>query len=272
MTLVNVRDIIILNLRNITDGELVYNLQIYETTETGLTCFLMFNKSAEICLSVETELFDFADSKSRIFEFLQSCGESELSIGKAKNDLKNICENRMTASHIEILLGSEKVQFPEIYYGNALPIYECKNFHIVLLCALHYLLSHNYKVLKCNHCGRFYIAKNGHSKYCPRNSTYSGYEEYACKDAVKQIIDTLEKSRKSKYERLRVRAENNNYFGKQGIQLNEFSERCNQFKDKIKECASIENLYAYSDYLVSEKDLPKKYERVKVGVRGEKAE
>ena len=72
-----------------------------------------------------------------------------------------------------------------------------------------------------------------------------------------------EKRRDTVYKRLRVRAQEYGYSSKHGTILRNFQDKCCEYKAKIKENASIENLTAYAAYLQSGEGLPKRYERIK---------
>ena len=142
-------------------------------------------------------------------------------------------------------------------------VYTCANIQQVVFSILHFLILNGYKFANCRHCGRLYATQNLKNIYCSRTSPYPGYERYYCKDAVKRINDALEKRRDTVYKRLRVRAQEYGYSSKHGTILRNFQDKCCEYKAKIKENASIENLTAYAAYLQSGEGLPKRYERIK---------
>lgn len=142
-------------------------------------------------------------------------------------------------------------------------VYTCANIQQVVFSILHFLILNGYKFANCRHCGRLYATQNLKNTYCSRTSPCPGYERYYCKDAVKRINDALEKRRKTVYERLRIRANEYGYGSKYGTIFRNFQDKCYEYKAKIKENASIENLTAYAAYLQSGEGLPKRYERIK---------
>lgn len=198
-------------------------------------------------------VFDFIKvtaKKPERFAYVQSCLEEYFSAGD------------YTVQRISQLMGKHGASFGETG-ETGLTIYNCSDLQQVAFSILHFLILGGFKFAGCKHCGRLYATKTLKAVYCSRKSTYRGYERYTCKDAVKHINDSLEKRRKTVYERLRVRADEYGYHSKYGEVFRDFQDRCTEYKVTIKKEASVRNLQEYSSYLQNGEGLPKRYERVK---------
>lgn len=149
--------------------------------------------------------------------------------------------------------------FPDVFTYTS-----CRTMIDFVFSLVHYYIFNGYKITSCAHCGKLFATKNLKNKYCSkRNSTFHGYEKYTCKEAVKKISDTLEKRRISEYERLRQRADEYGCKSKYYDTFNDFCEKCNDFKRKVKKGASISLLEEYKSFLYDSDNLRRKYERIK---------
>ena len=149
------------------------------------------------------------------------------------------------------------------YNPNVFQYYSCARMIDFVFGLIHYFIFNENKIVRCKHCGKLFATPKEKEMYCIRNSPYNGYEEYTCKAAVKAVKDSLEKRRKSEYERLRQRA---NEFGTQSKHyelFNSFIAKCDEFKSSIKKGASIELLKRYENFLYDSDGLRPKYERFK---------
>lgn len=148
---------------------------------------------------------------------------------------------------------------PDVFLYNS-----CRTMIDFVFSIVHYLIFNGYKITHCEHCGRLFATKTLKVKYCAsRLSPYSGYEQYTCKKAVKQIVDTLEKRRKTEYERLRKRAAEYGRDSTHWNTLNSFVSRCDDYKKNIKKGASVELLEEYQSFLYDSNNVRPKYERIK---------
>lgn len=133
----------------------------------------------------------------------------------------------------------------------------------VLIAVLYYYAFHGYKLTQCRHCGRWFATKTLKMDYCSRKSPYPGYERYSCKDAVTRIKDKLEKKRKAEYERMRLKANEFDKLSTYYIDYNDFCSTCDDYRAKLKACASVELLQEYRKFLYESKYVRRKYERLK---------
>ena len=103
--------------------------------------------------------------------------------------------------------------------------------------------------MKCEHCGRWFATTTLKNKYCPRKSTFSGYTQHNCEQAVRNISQELQGEKKRIYNAMTTYTTN---YGNE--EINNFLDKCSVFRDKIKNRASVENLSEYWEFLKNYKD------------------
>lgn len=111
---------------------------------------------------------------------------------------------------------------------------------------LYYYTLNNLKLVKCEHCGRWFVTSTLKTKYCPRKSTFSGYTQHNCEQAVRNIKYQCGR----KKNRIETKANNAN----KCIVLNhsysnfvvDFQKQCDPYIERISKRSTVENL---SDYL-----------------------
>ena len=216
---------------------------------------------------ITTILGDMMNNKNTVFDFIGATVEKPERFANVQSCLEEyFSAGDYTVQRISQLMGKHGASFGKTG-ETGLTIYNCSNLQQVAFSILHFLILDGFKFANCKHCGRLYATKTLKTVYCNRKSPYSGYERYTCKDAVKHINDSLEKRRKTVYERLRVRADEYGYHSKYGEVFRAFQDRCTDYKAAIKKTASVDNLQQYSEYLQSGEGLPKRYERIKETMR-----
>lgn len=114
---------------------------------------------------------------------------------------------------------------------------------------LFYYAYNDYKLVKCEHCGRWFATKTLKNKYCPRNSTFLGYTKHNCEQAVRNISQELQREKKRIYNSMTIYTTN---YGNE--EINNFLDKCSVFREKIKNRASVENLSEYWEFLKNYKD------------------
>ncbi|MBE6756662.1 MAG: hypothetical protein E7555_09420 [Ruminococcaceae bacterium] len=114
---------------------------------------------------------------------------------------------------------------------------------------LYYYTLNNLKLVKCEHCGRWFVTSNFKNKYCTRNSTVAGYTHLNCEQAVRNIKYQCGR----KKNRIETKANNAN---KSDILNHSYSEfvlnfqkQCDFFIDKISQRHTVENLSEYMCFL-----------------------
>ena len=124
-----------------------------------------------------------------------------------------------------------------------------KSIKEVIYSLLYYYAYNNLKLVKCEHCGRWFATTTLKNKYCPRKSTFSGYTQHNCEQAVRNISQELQREKKRIYNAMTTYTTN---YGNE--EINNFLDKCSAFRDKIKNRASVENLSEYWEFLKNYKD------------------
>ena len=90
--------------------------------------------------------------------------------------------------------------FQEFMKGEEGPIgftYTCYSLEEVIFALWHYLIFHGYtKFNKCHHCETYFATTTLKQKYCTRNSPYEGYTDLNCEQAVRDILQKLNRRKK----------------------------------------------------------------------------
>jgi len=121
--------------------------------------------------------------------------------------------------------------------------YSCHSLADIICAVWHYLILHEYKFRKCNHCGKYFATRTLKKQYCDRKSPYPAFEQHNCEQAVRNIKQKLARRKKSAYTYL-----SNYYSG--GVDL--FLDKCAVLKDAVDRCSSAENLRALEAFLNKE--------------------
>ena len=61
----------------------------------------------------------------------------------------------------------------EEIYDVPLTTYECETVDDACIASLHFLITHNCNIMKCQNCGKYFIAASTKAKYCDRISPFS---------------------------------------------------------------------------------------------------
>lgn len=75
--------------------------------------------------------------------------------------------------------------------------YHCKKISDIPFAILHFLLQHDFKFRRCEHCEKWFATNSLKVKYCSRNSPYPGYEHLKCGEAVDHIMKKIKKRKHS---------------------------------------------------------------------------
>lgn len=117
-------------------------------------------------------------------------------------------------------------------------------FHIIYS-LLYYYAFYKLKLVKCQHCGRWFATTTRKYKFCPRNSTFDGYTHLNCEQAVRNIMQELRRKKKSIYNSIAVYSMTNFSENPSNNFLNTFD----YYIDKVKKHSSIENIKECWDFL-----------------------
>lgn len=122
-------------------------------------------------------------------------------------------------------------------------IYNCNSASEIVYSLLHYLFENEYKVNVCRYCDRFFITdtyKNIFCKNdCPSPEKYKGKD---CQYVKEQRLHSLSSKRRRIDKNLEYK-----YSGEDI--LYDFRDKCEDYKDKIKENPSIWNINKYESFL-----------------------
>lgn len=114
---------------------------------------------------------------------------------------------------------------------------------------LYYYTLNNLKLVKCEHCGRWFVAKTLKVKYCPRNSPLEKYSKLNCEQAVRNIKYQCGR-KKNRIETKANNANKNNVLNHSysGFVV-DFQNQCYCYIDKISQRHTAENLSEYMCFL-----------------------
>lgn len=130
--------------------------------------------------------------------------------------------------------------------------YNCHSLADIICSVWHYLILHDYKFARCNHCGRYFATQTLKKQYCDRNSTYKNFEHLNCEQAVRNIKQKLARRKNSAYTYL-----SNYYEG--GVDL--FLEEHFKLKKMVDNNPCVDNLKALEEFL-SKENVSKKWYKV----------
>ena len=113
---------------------------------------------------------------------------------------------------------------------------------------LYYYTLNNLKLVKCEHCGRWFVTSSLKNKYCTRNSTVAGYTHLNCEQAVRNIKQQCGR----KKNRIETKANNAINLKKHSVVssfVDDFVNECYVYLDEISKKNSAENLSNYLLFL-----------------------
>lgn len=128
--------------------------------------------------------------------------------------------------------------------------YKCYSHAEVIVAIFHFLTLNNYKFRKCEHCGKYFATKSLKQKYCYRKSPYKGYEHLDCNIAVKNIMQSLRRKRRSILKNL----DNN-----QPLKKEKFLKKSADLIDITKENSNIKNIDKAFDYINKDRWYKRKH-------------
>lgn len=195
---------------------------IFGCTEMGATLLTL------IAYIEDNTKHDIGTNRSYIFPTLKELEEFRIT-------------NRMTSNYLPDSFDEE----------NSIRFSRLDTVTQVLIAALYFYAYHDYKIARCQHCGKWYATKNLKKKYCNRISPCFGFiikgkDPLSCEQAVRNILQ--------KCSRIKNRIETKT---RQTVaaQLHEnafedyFREQCDHFYRAAKLDPTVENLTNYHDFL-----------------------
>ncbi len=122
--------------------------------------------------------------------------------------------------------------------------YQCYSQADIIFAIFHFLVLCKYKFKKCEHCGKYFATQTLKQIYCYRNSPYPKYEHLECCDAVKDIKQSLRRTRR-KIEK--------NLYNNQPLKNDNFITKSAELLDTAKKHPTIENISKAFDYINTDK-------------------
>ena len=161
------------------------------------------------------------------------------------------------SSRDKIVLKKEEIEEFRIMYGlsvkhiplnpvdvtEGLQVKNATSILDIVFHLLYYYTLNDLKLVKCEHCGRWFVTNAFKNKYCPRKSTFDGYTHLKCEQAVRNISQELQREKKRIYNKMTT------YKDSSEPDVYSFLDECAFYHGEIKQRATVENLKAYFDFL-----------------------
>lgn len=181
------------------------------------------------CREIGTSLYDlisFIDGRSTIEPTLKDIEEMRIS-------------NRMAANYLPVSFDDkDSMRFEGL-----------KTVTQVMIATLYYYAYHDYKLVRCKHCGKWFATKSLKKQYCTRISPcfgviINGKDPLKCEQAVRNIMQNCSriKNRIETKAAVARRGGDNSY-------LYCFVEECDKFYMAAKQDPSVFNLQNYYYFL-----------------------
>lgn len=127
-------------------------------------------------------------------------------------------------------------------YSQGLEIYDAESLYDVVYGLLFFYAFNGMKLVKCEHCGRWFATDTFKNKYCNRKSQFPGYEHLNCEQAVRNIFQQCGRMKNRIETKARQREPITKF-------EDEFRSNCESLYLTAKGTPTIENLSAYLTFL-----------------------
>lgn len=218
------------------------------------SCIFDISHAVGDMLSTENEIFAWIKSELGTIERFQYTVD-ELSAYFTHGDF--------SLNYVIKILGKHGAQYGTDGPGSSVS-YRCNTLPQIAFILVFHLVSNQYRFVYCKHCGKLFATRASHINYCKRGSPYPGYERYDCALASKRIVEKLEKRRKLLYRRQYARAEDR-FYSPERQNLDEFKQICDEFRERIRNGASVGDLQEYEAYLYGGNNLPELNSPIRIG-------
>lgn len=169
---------------------------------------------------------------------------------KMENAFSNILKRYHVDIHIQLN------GFLTNNHADSSACYTCTKISDVIAAILHYYMVNDFKLIKCEHCNRYFAASTRKAKYCPRLSPYIDAFSQKPVKARRKCEQTV-RNAMQQLSRKRYRFEPEPTDKEYG----EFAQACEEYVNLLNQKHSIANLTAYNEYLESRKRRRKKENR-----------
>lgn len=130
----------------------------------------------------------------------------------------------------------------DVSFKEGLTVNNVASHYEVIYGLLYYYAFNGLKLVKCEHCGRWFATDSLKNKYCTRKSPIERYTHLNCEQAVQNI--------RQQCGRIRNRIDMKARQTRNGEQFQEwFWSQCNRRNEEIKKSASVERLTEYMAFL-----------------------
>ncbi len=130
----------------------------------------------------------------------------------------------------------------DVSYKEGLSIYNLTSNYEIIYGFLYYYAFNGLKLVKCEHCGRWFATDSLKNKYCTRNSPIERYSHLKCEQAVQNI--------RQQCGRMRNRIDAKARQTRNGEAFQDwFWKQCNKRNEEIRKTASAESLTEYLTFL-----------------------
>lgn len=152
-----------------------------------------------------------------------------------EKDPEDYVENTKGMSPFEVAMRGFIAAEDEIYEV-PYTTYDCETVEDACIASLHFLITHNCNIRKCENCGKYFIAERSDAKYCDRISPYN--KNATCKNdgAQRAHRDRTNEGEVDKKIRLKKKAKYQFYYRHQDDAdvINEYNSFMTSISEKIK--------------------------------------
>ncbi len=208
-----------------------------------------FSNFLQCKTETKTDIFGLKCSADYLFDinlFLNNSAEK----GKIRLTMQSVEIFRV---HHNITKSAIPIDWNNVDYSKGLRIDNITSLYELFYGLLYYYAFNGLKLAKCEHCGRWFATNNFKNKYCQRKSTVIGCGvKKNCEAAVRYLCQKTKIIRKSVYNSIRNQANNTKKYVKDDViqsEIFDFSSKCDDFKNRLKEAYSAEVFTEYLKFL-----------------------
>lgn len=143
------------------------------------------------------EIFGLKCTPDELFNIISFLNDSDRWCDISKKGVRQIGEYKidLTMQDVEIWRVRHHItksvtplDWLDIDYSQGLMIKNITSIYDVFYGLLYFYAFNRLKLVKCEHCGRWFATTTFKIKYCPRKSTFPGYTHLNCEQAVRNIM------------------------------------------------------------------------------------
>lgn len=187
------------------------------------------------------KIFGCTELGETLYNLIYFIGDKRILAPTLKDIETMRIDNRMTANYLPVSLGDkDSMRFEGL-----------KTVTQVMVAALYYYAYHDYKLVRCKHCGTWFATKTLKQEYCDRispcfNVIVKGKKPLSCEQAVRNIFQKCGRIKN------RIETKANQTVSAQ-LHRNSFIDRfqreCEPLYLSAKESPTVQNLTNYYNFL-----------------------